>query len=102
MDDVFAVGELAKNMLGQAIDAFSQHNVERAKEIAAMDDEVDSAFRELVDQILVIMKNQPETVQTGSAINAILHDIERIGDYATNLCERIIYTEDADIVKLND
>lgn len=102
MDDVFAVGELAKNMLGQAIDAFSQHNVERAKEIAAMDDEVDSAFRELVDQILVIMQNQPETVQTGSAINAILHDIERIGDYATNLCERVIYTEDADIVNLND
>ncbi|MGY0836285.1 phosphate signaling complex protein PhoU [Aerococcus urinaeequi] len=102
MDDLFAVGELAKNMLGQAIDAFSQHNVERAKEIADIDDEVDSAFRELVDQALVIMEKQPETVKTGSAIIAILHDIERIADYATNLCERVIYTEDANIVNLND
>lgn len=102
MDDLFAVGELAKNMLGQAIDAFSQHNVERAKEIADIDDEVDSAFRELVDQALVIMEKQPETVKTGSAIIAILHDIERIADYATNLCERVIYTEDANIVNLNN
>lgn len=102
MDDVFAVAELAKNMLGQAIDAFSQHNVERAKEIAAIDDEVDAAFRELVDQALAIMEKQPETVKTGSALTAILHDIERIADYATNLCERVIYTEDADIVNLND
>jgi phosphate transport system protein len=102
MEDVFAIGEIAKNMIGQAIDAFSQHNVERAKEIAAMDDEVDAAFKELVDQTLAIMQSNPEAVPSGSAINAILHDIERIADYATNLCERVIYTEDADIVNLND
>ena len=82
---------LTQAMLKDVLDAFITRDAEKAMEVwhrdQTVDDEYDSLFRELVTFIL----EDPRTTSTAIDLLFVAKNIERIGDHATNIAEKIHY-----------
>lgn len=89
--DIPRMAELAKNMVAKALDSYVREDVNMAKEIAADDDQVDSLHSQIFRELLLIMMENPHTITQATYLLFISRYIERIADYATNICEGVIY-----------
>ena len=94
---IFYVG----NMLRNAILSFSNEDAQMAYEVIKEDDKVDDIFHQIsvsLQEAFSDRKLTKEEVQNVINVNAISHNLERIGDSATNIAEAAIYlTEGKDI-----
>ena len=84
-------GDVAVNMLRQALDAFARLDVEDAGRIIAEDRAIDVEFKAVIRQLITYMMEDPRTISTALDIIWIAKAIERIGDHAKNICEQVIY-----------
>jgi phosphate transport system protein len=84
----------AIKMVKEAVKSFSNRDLELAKRIWKEDDIVDDLQVEIIKLVENKVKSddsfQPELI---SVYILLAHDIERIADHATNLCEEVIYIE---------
>lgn len=84
----------AIKMVKNAVKAFSNRDLELAKEVWKADDLVDDlqvkVIKYVEDKVVKEAAFQSELV---SVYILLAHDIERIADHATNLCEETIYIE---------
>lgn len=92
---------ITQEMLTKTMDAFNERDTDRARAIAAEDEKVDAKLKELYHETSRIMEKDRDNIYFGINYIAIGNSLERIGDYITNICERIIYLESAIIVDLN-
>ncbi|MBT2582307.1 phosphate signaling complex protein PhoU [Planococcus sp. ISL-109] len=83
--------ELATVMLRQGIDALVQEDVEKAKEIADMDDEVDDLYGEAIRLLFQYSAKEPEKLSQVTQLAFICRYMERSADYATNISEQLFY-----------
>ena len=85
------MADVALAMAKDALDAFVKGDPLLAKRICERDDEIDTlndqAYRELQD----IMKKEPQNVPQELSLIMVAHNLERIGDLATNIAEDTIY-----------
>lgn len=93
--------EKVRSMSKDILDAFVDFNVDKAIEIAKRDIEVDELYNELRVLTIESMQKDPQTVSAGSDYAFIGMDLERIGDYVTNISENIVYLESGEVVDLN-
>jgi phosphate transport system protein len=47
------------------------------------------------------MLRQPSSVDRATYLLLVAHDLERIADRATNICERVVYLVTGDLRELN-
>lgn len=92
-----------QSMISDALDAFMTKDANKAREVAYRDNIVDEYLKDLYTEASARMvgENQVEVVNLGIAYVGIGNNIERIGDYVTNICERIVYLESGDIIELD-
>ncbi|AZP04596.1 phosphate signaling complex protein PhoU [Jeotgalibaca ciconiae] len=95
------MAEIVKSMVEQVIDAYVRVDEEDAYRIAQIDSEVDKHFVEINHYCIKQMAMDPEVVPGGSDYIAVAGYLERIGDYVTNICERIVYLKTGEILELN-
>lgn len=93
--------EKVLNMSKDILDAFVDFNVDNAIAIAKRDIEVDALYNELRMSAIKSMREDPETVDAGSDYTFIGMDLERIGDYVTNIAESIVYLDTGEVIDLN-
>ena len=89
--DLQRMTEEARRMVRDALDAFMQNDPEKAKLILEEDDRVDQINDKLYEDIQKILSEKPQYVRTGVSLIMISHNLERIGDLATNIAEDVIY-----------
>ncbi len=93
--DIPAMGERAVGMLKHSLDAFLNRDDDAAVASAAAigddDDEVDSLYRRVRLDLLVLMRRDPANVEPGTYLLWAAHNVERIADRATNIAERVIF-----------
>lgn len=87
------------NELKMCIDALVDRNVEAAKHIFTLDQEINGLRSKGFKMILAAMNDTPE--HTASLLNLylVVRHLERIADRATNIAEDIIYMVDGEIVR---
>ncbi|MDN6193833.1 MAG: phosphate transport system regulatory protein PhoU, partial [Alkalibacterium sp.] len=73
----------------------------RSQKIALKDNEIDQMAFEIHKQTLEEMKKDSELVLGATNYILVAGNLERIGDYVTNVCEWIIYLESGKIIELN-
>jgi phosphate transport system protein len=93
--DIPRMGEIVRGMIHDALDAFVYEKIELARRIIPVDKEVDNLDRELHQELTEIMINDPTTVNRAVNLISIAHNLERIGDHATNIAEDIVYLYEA-------
>ena len=85
------VAELALGMLRNALDAFARLDLAVAAQVVRQDEQVDSAFRGILRQLITFMMEDPRTISHAIEILFIAKAIERIGDHAKNMSEYVVY-----------
>jgi phosphate transport system protein len=81
----------ACEMIHGALDAFVRQDPELAKKIVERDDEVDALYTQILRELLTFMMQDPKTITQATYLLWVAHNLERISDRATNLCERVIF-----------
>ena len=99
--DIPRMSEIAVDMLRRSIEAFKHRDVELARRICDDDDEVDALYDQVYRELLLYMLSDPKTIERATHITWIAHNLERIADRVTNICERVVYMVDGTIEELN-
>ncbi len=89
--DIPRMAERARDMLRRSIDAFIRRDAEAARRIAEEDDEVDALYDQVYRELLTYMLQDPRTIDRATWLLWVAHNLERIADRVTNICERVIY-----------
>ena len=99
--DIPRMGELARGMVKDALDAFVSRNVELARDVCRRDEEVDllrdQIFRELLTYLKVL--TEPDTVERAICLILVSRHLERIGDHASNISENTAFLAEGRIVR---
>lgn len=82
---------IAQGMVRDAIDAFVTKDVPKAEGIFTRDQEVDDLYRECSEAFQTEMANDPNFVERGIHLQAVVKFLERIGDHANNLAELAVF-----------
>jgi phosphate transport system protein len=85
--------QISRDMLNQALDAFVRGDVELARKVIARDDEVDVLYNQAYKELLALMLNDNQVVDLATMLLWAIHNVERLGDRVTNICERIVFVE---------
>src|SRR5574341_312706 len=78
-------------MIQAAADAFASGNVDEAKEVARLDDQLDVLYQQFFQTTVEEMTHGQLPGDRGTYLLWAGHNLERIGDRVTNICERIVY-----------
>ncbi len=98
--DLPEMAKLVRQQVRDAIQAFVDVNIVGAREICARDDEVDRLYRQTFEELLASMRDA-ENVPQATSLLFVAHDLERIADRVTNICEDVIYMVTGEIEELN-
>ncbi|MDR2964277.1 MAG: phosphate signaling complex protein PhoU [Treponema sp.] len=96
------MAETGKVMFRAAINAFISQDTKAAREAAAIDNIIDEEHGALTEDILKLMKKNPDLVKSAMQILHTSNQLERLGDHITNICEAIIYMIEGKREELND
>lgn len=91
-DTVIKMASEASIMLIQSIDAFTEKNEAKAKEVIEHDDIVDELFAKVKTELIQLIKDDPKRGEQEMDMLMIAKYLERIGDHATNIAEWVIYS----------
>jgi len=89
--DLPRMSELARVMLADAVTAFIDGDAEAARAIALRDDEVDDLYDQIYRELLTFMLADPATINRATRLLWAAHNLERIADRVTNICERVVF-----------
>lgn len=100
--DIPKIGNLVKNMIKGALDAYVDTNLDKAYEVCKMDDELDAIYKHVFSELMLMMRNDPKTINQATQFLFVCKYFERVGDRTTNICESTIYLITGEQVDLND
>ncbi len=100
--DVPIMANVVKGMTHDALDAFVKGDAELAQQVAKRDDEADQLYQQIFRELLTYMLEDPKNISRATFLLWVAHNLERIGDRATNLCERTIFITTGQLRELND
>jgi len=99
--DIPRMAEKAREMLGKSLQAFVQRDVELARRIPDEDDEVDGLYNQVYRELLLIMMQDPRTITQATYLLWVAHNLERIADRVSNICERVIFIVTGEMIELD-
>lgn len=99
--DLPRMGELAAQQVRGILRALVDLDVAGAREVAAVDDEIDTLYHAIFAEVLELMRADPGNVERGTRILFAAHYLERIGDRVTNIAEDVVFLATGNIEDLN-
>jgi len=95
--DIPRMADKAREMIQKSLTAFITQDVEAAAAIIQMDNEVDALYDQIFRELLTYMMEDPKTITRAVYLIWVSHNLERIADRVTNICERIIFMVSGEI-----
>jgi phosphate transport system protein len=89
--DIPRMADISIGMLRNSLTALNERNDALAREVWHADDEVDQLYDQVYRELLTYMFQDPRNIQRATWLVWVAHNLERIGDRATNIAERVIY-----------
>ena len=89
--DIPRMADMASRMVKNAIDAFVHRDLRLARRVWKADEEVDEIFRDLHDELLDFAEADARNARQCIMLLFIAAHLERIADYATNICEETVF-----------
>lgn len=87
VDHIPEMANVAKSMVHDSVAAFISLDIKASRETILRDDEVDRLFNNVKEEIIHLLKTEPEHADDFIDILMIAKYLERIGDHAVNICE---------------
>src|SRR3954447_177529 len=91
----------AEQMIRVALDAFAERDLEKARSLNDLDELIDRANRQAIDDILSL-GGSPAEREYGLRMLMVSRCVERIGDHAVDIGEQIAFLVTGEIQELTD
>lgn len=99
--DIPRMTEIAREMLSASVSAYIDGDVEAAKAVALRDDEVDALYDQIYRELLTYMMADPTTINRATRLLWAAHNVERVADRVTNICEWVIFAVNGSLEELS-
>ncbi len=98
--DLPRMAEKACDMLHRALIAFVNEDAEVARSIPPEDDEVDNLYLQIYRELITFILQDPKNIERANMLLWAAHNIERMADRVTNICERTIFVATGEMKEL--
>lgn len=85
-----------QHMLAKSILAYKEQNLSLAGQLDDDDREVDGFYHDLYEELILYMKQNPDSVEQAFSILLITRYLERIADHVVNIAEMVIFAATGD------
>ena len=97
--DIPMMGNMARMMVKQSIDAFVKDDSTLARKVLTDDDYVDDLMEQLFRELLSFMIEDTHTISRAIRLSFIAKYLERMADHATNIAELVVYLVEGKIIR---
>jgi phosphate transport system protein len=101
LGDILEMSTRAQDMLRRALTSFVDRDAEAARLICDEDDAIDNLYDSSYHQLIQEMIKNPSDVQRITYLIWTSHNLERIADRVTNICERVIFMVTGQLEEIN-
>jgi phosphate transport system protein len=98
--DIPRMAQKGADMLHRALTAFINEDVETARAIPAEDDEVDGLYTQTYHELMMFVIQDPKTIERANWLLWVSHNLERVADRVTNICERTVFIVTGEIKEI--
>jgi phosphate transport system protein len=99
--DIPKMADKGLDMLRRSLQAFVKRDAASARTIPDEDDEIDELYNMVYHELLEIMIKDPQTVDRATYLLWAAHNLERLADRVTNICERIVFVVTGEMMELD-
>jgi len=91
LNDIYSMAEKSVDMLHRAMTTFAENDDESARKIIQEDDLIDECYTRLYYEAVNNVLGDARHIERTNYVIWAAHNLERLGDRVTNICERVIY-----------
>ncbi|HEU0297257.1 MAG TPA: phosphate signaling complex protein PhoU [Anaerolineales bacterium] len=102
LNDIYYMSEKALNMFHRALTAFIQEDAGVARGIAEEDDIIDALYEQIYIEVIDLVTDNPMNMERGNYVLWVAHNLERMADRVTNVCERAVYIATGELGEITD
>jgi phosphate transport system protein len=100
--DLPRMAEKSADMLHRALQAFMDEDAETARAIPEGDDEVDALYTQIYRELITFILQDPSTIEQANWLLWAAHNIERVADRVSNICERTIFVATGSLTEIDN
>jgi len=89
--DIPRMAQIGADMLHRSLTAFIAEDVEAARIIPQEDDSVDQLYTQIYHELMMFVIQDPKTIERANWLLWVAHNLERVADRVTNICERTVF-----------
>jgi phosphate transport system protein len=89
--DIPLMSSLVESMVRRSLDSFVKRDADLAREVLLADDEVDDLKNSVYQELIGFMEHDQSGIHPAVDLIFIAHNLERIGDHATNVAEDVLF-----------
>ncbi|MCI2062649.1 MAG: phosphate signaling complex protein PhoU [Eubacteriaceae bacterium] len=99
--DLPRMAGMSTQMVSDAIRSFVDKDLRLARRVWKKDDEIDELYKFVLEEQLGVAGSEPEKAECAVQFAFVAEHLERIADYATNICEETVFMlEGKDLTKI--
>jgi phosphate transport system protein len=98
--DVPRMAKIGADMLHRALTAFVNEDVEAARLIPQEDDQVDQLYNQVYRELMTFVMEDPKNIERSNWLLWVAHNLERLSDRVTNICERTVFIVTGEIQEI--
>ena len=99
--EITPMAEVCVDLLHRALKAFVEKDAEAARVIPKEDDKVDAFYNRIYRDLMTQMIADPSTVDEANHLLWVAHNLERVADRVTNVCERIVFVVTGELLEMD-
>lgn len=102
LGDLHFMSEKTLDMFHRALTAFVNEDTDAARRIAQEDDLIDALYKQLYIEVIDLVVDNPANMERGNYALWAAHNLERMADRVTNVCERTVFLSTGELGELSD
>ena len=99
--DIPHMAEIAHGMLHDSLRAYEMRDDAAAMNIIPRDDELDKLYEQVYKALMIDIMEDVSQIRQANLLLMVAHNLERIGDRTTNICERVVYIATGQFIEVD-
>lgn len=101
MNDLFNMAALSIRMLRRSLEAFMAQDSSMARQLPREDEQIDMLYNQVYLRLVSTMIANPAFIDPASHLLWAAHNLERMADRVTNICERTVFISTGELLELD-
>ncbi len=98
--EIEKMAALAIDMFHRSLSAFIAEDPLAARKIPSEDDAVDVLYQKVQKDVVEVMIKNPEMIDSANLFMWVAHNLERMADRVSNICERTVFVATGELGEL--